>query len=214
MDVFSFSIGTVKVNSYLLVDERESLVIDPGYHPEALLSKISSLGLAPKAALLTHGHFDHIGGLSSFLSLPIYSSKRTLEIIGDPHISGFSFIDTAEEKQEFTAEQLDWHEISAELPLSFAGSEVKALSTPGHMEGSLCFFYKDLVFTGDTLFAETVGRTDLPAGDPKALRTSVIRLLESSNPELRVLPGHGRETTIRAEKASNPFYLRWKGAAS
>lgn len=180
-------------NCYLLPNGPQGLVIDPGGTPEAVLSACQRLGFQPAAILLTHGHFDHVGGVAGVLErwpeLPVYCHSG----------------DVGDDPGDFTWQKRPaWKPLEEGQTLALAGLELKILHTPGHSPGSCCFLLEDCLFTGDTLFRFSVGRSDLPGGDAGQLAASLTRLAALPG-DYRVFPGHDGPTTLNQERAHNPY---------
>lgn len=175
------------------------LIFDPGGDAEQIVSACGALGVTPTAVLLTHGHFDHVGALAALLdgcgALGVYCHGADLAEL-DHRLFPLSA------QLGSRAPNL----ISDGQALDLAGLRVEVLHTPGHTEGSCCFRVGEALFTGDTLFRGSVGRTDLPGGDGGKLRASLGRLAALEG-ELTVYPGHDEATTLAAERRENP-YLR------
>jgi len=192
--VCSITVGPFAANCYLLVGRESLVVIDPGAEPDRIRHHIHSCGLPPVAYLLTHGHADHISALPDLLAqipAPVFLS---------PEDAGWAF-STANAIPPWYEPPLlcgaEVRDITKErLPDEW--SSIRILPTPGHTPGSICILSEGTVFSGDTLFAGGVGRTDLPGGDPEKLQESLRRLAEL-DPDTRVLPGHGPPTTIGRE---------------
>lgn len=192
--VVSLAVGPFAANCYLLVGRRSLLVIDPGGEPDRIRHQIHSLGLPPAAYLLTHGHPDHIGALPDLLT----------------HLPAPVLLSPQDADWAFSAANAipPWYEPPrrCEARIRDIGRErlpgewctIRILPTPGHTPGSICIWLKGALFSGDTLFAGGVGRTDLPRGDPAKLQESLRRLAEL-DPNTRVWPGHGPPTTIGRE---------------
>ena len=213
VNVKSFQFNPLGENCYLLWDSRKDCVmVDPGcYAPEeaaALREFISSKGLSPKAIWLTHGHFDHIFGVADLIrdySIPVMLSpldKTIKERAGVfAAILGLRRPDTSFETVELADGQI----------LRFAQDDkspaFKVIATPGHTPGCVCFYSESekLLLSGDTLFADAIGRTDLEGGDYDDEIKSVMEKLMILPGDVDVLPGHGPATSIAVERTSNPF---------
>ena len=201
--IITLSLGDYQTNCYI-VSAKESktcAVIDPGYNAAMILDCLQALELTPDAILLTHGHFDHVGavkelvkatGCALWIHEGDYSQplNPTLSRFYPLANSDFTEIQFCEEGQVITA----------------GGLEFSVWSTPGHTWGSVCYACKDALFTGDTLFAGSCGRIDLPGGDYKAMLASLARLA-STTADYRVYPGHGGSSLLSREQQTNP-YLR------
>jgi len=193
LKVHALALGAYQTNCYIIHDELSSrcCVIDPGYTPEIILDKLSDLGLTLEAILLTHCHFDHVGAvkdLAAEAQCRVYLCSKDLSM-----------------PPMMTAGQLYYTDTYAEGDiLRLAGLEIAVMETPGHTPGSVCLLAEGTMFSGDTLFAASCGRTDLPGGDGAAMKDSLKRLaaLETN---YWVLPGHGESTTLAEEKRYNPY---------
>ena len=206
LQVKSIVVGVVGTNCYIVYDKksRDAVIIDPGAEAQRILSFLEEEELHPQAILLTHGHFDHIlavPALREKYKIPLYAAEeeRTMLGNGQLNMSGRDPEDNVE-IQDFTALR-DGEE------LEFLGKKWKVLSTPGHTRGSICFFVEGEVpylFSGDTLFCESYGRTDLYSGSEKEIIRSIRKKLFTLPEETLVFPGHEESTTIRNEKSYNP----------
>ncbi len=192
MTVTSLPVGSIGTNCYLLYDEttKNAVVIDPGDDAEPAAARIGALGLKVRGILLTHGHFDHCGDV-----------KRIRELTGAQ-----VFVHPADRDLPLPLNRglVADRDLADGDVLDLAGTQVKVLHTPGHTPGSVCFLCGDLLFSGDTLFAGSCGRTDLPGGSPADMIRSFRRLAELAG-DYTVYPGHGEETTLAAERETNPF---------
>ncbi len=195
MKIHTLPLGAYQTNCYLIHEtgSKTCCVIDPGFEPETVLDEAARLGLTVEAVLLTHGHFDHVGGVR--------------QIAADTGCRVYLCPEDLSMPPAMTAGPLHHtHTYGEGDVLHLAGLDITVLHTPGHTPGSVCLRVGNVLFSGDTLFAGSCGRTDLPGGDWNAIRKSLIRL--AAIPEdLQVFPGHGESTTLAAEKRYNP-YLR------
>jgi hydroxyacylglutathione hydrolase len=204
MQIFSLLVGALEVNCYIIADprSREAIVIDPGDNADEILDLIQTKSLNVKYILNTHGHIDHIGAntaLRKALHAPIAIHHADANLLRNATLNGaalFGFPFT-EHSPDLLLNDNDAIE-SPHLKLTL-------LHTPGHSPGSACFLAKDCIFTGDTLFAGSVGRTDLLGGDPRQLSRSLKNKILPLPDSLTVYCGHGAITTIAAERRSNPF---------
>ena len=199
-------VGPLGVNCFILGDEetKEGIIIDPGSDIERILNKINRIGLKVKTILNTHGHFDHIGANAKIIST--LGAKLLI------HKSDAAFLTRANEyaslyglKAEDSPPPNSFLEDAMEI--TFGKYQLKVLHTPGHSSGGCCFYLasEKMLFTGDTLFAEGVGRTDLPGSSEQALRQSIKTKLFVLADDTAVYAGHGPSSTIGHEKSHNPF---------
>jgi len=195
-------VGPLETNCYLFGDEssRECVVIDPGGDSEAISAAIERKGLRPLMIILTHAHFDHAGAVAALkrrYNLRVGLSPLEAPSLESARLSGAVWFGVPFEptSADFLIREGD------EIKIGSVG--LKALLTPGHSPGGLSFLGDGLVFVGDVLFRDGVGRYDLPGSDKESLGRSLQRLL-SLDDETRVLPGHGPATTIGRERRSNP----------
>ena len=199
-------IGSVQTNCYFLYreDQKEVICIDPADQGEQIYQKLLSQGFTIKAILLTHGHFDHIFGcdvIKEKTNAPIYALKQEKELLGNATQNV-----SIQFGRPYTL-NADYYFEDGES-ITIAGMNVRVIATPGHTAGSCCFYLEEvgMLISGDTLFEESVGRTDLPTGSGAQLARSVKEKLFILPEETKVYPGHGDATTIGHEKQYNPFF--------
>lgn len=205
LQIDGFALGPLQTNAYIIADpqQRRCVVIDPGMNPEALLRKVE--GCEVEAILLTHAHFDHIGGVDELRKrkgCPVYlhdaesdwlvNAKKNGSLMW-PDIGPPIVTDAAE------------YALDHNQKLTLLGETFKVLHTPGHSPGSVSFLLGDKLFGGDVLFRQSVGRTDLPGGSSRDLYNSIHAVLFKLPVETVVYPGHGPRTTIGYEKENNPY---------
>jgi glyoxylase-like metal-dependent hydrolase (beta-lactamase superfamily II) len=206
MDVRMFTVGPVAENSYIFHRDGSdrALIVDPGDEPDKLLGAIDALGVTLDGILLTHTHFDHVGAVA-----PV--ARATGAEVWVPEIEAFVLADINSfvpwpgfgPFESYEAE----HTLSGGERLELAGFEIDVLSTPGHSPGHVTFSIpeEDAVFSGDVLFQQSIGRTDLPGGDHGTLLDSIRMLVDTLPAQTVVYPGHMGITSLGAERESNPF---------
>lgn len=202
--VLTLSLGALGTNCHLFWDAvgREAAIIDPGDESGRILDAVNRLRLKPEVIINTHGHGDHIGANGAVRTatgarLLIHAEDCRLLADASANLSssfGPPLISPPADGLLTDGQQLNIGRL-----------RMQVLSTPGHTPGSVCLFGEGLLFSGDTLFAGSVGRTDFPGGDPRRLEAS-LRRLRSLPAGTRVYPGHGPSTDLEREFASNPFF--------
>lgn len=196
-------VGPLATNCYLVGSEsgREGMIIDPGAEAEKILKKVSDLKLEVKLIVLTHGHIDHTGALKEIkqaTGAPIAVHTDDVKTLGDRFLSILSGIShPALPPPDRLLKDGDGIDIG---DLHFT-----VLHTPGHTPGGICLLGEGVVFSGDTLFNYSIGRADLPGGNPSQLIDSIHNRLMVLADDTLVYPGHGPQTTIGAERRGNPF---------
>ena len=193
LTLHTLPLGASQTNCYILHQEASSscVVIDPGYTPQVILAFLAGQGLTLEAILLTHGHCDHVGAVRDL------AAETGCRVWLNP--------DDLSMPPKLTAGPLYYTDTYSEGDtISPAGISFQVLSTPGHTPGSVCLIAEDFLFSGDTLFAGSCGRTDLPGGSTRAIRES-LRRLASLPQDYSVHPGHGESTTLAWEKQYNPY---------
>ena len=198
-------LGMVHSNCYIVKKPKSSevIVIDPGDEADVIEKYLQENDLECKGILLTHGHFDHISAaceLKGITKASIYSHENELELLGDPQLNASSYMGKEirvkpdillKDQEEFQVAGLSW----------------RVIFTPGHTGGGVCYYLPDegIIFSGDTLFFESIGRTDLPTGNHHELVSSIHNQLMILEEGIEVYPGHGRPTTIGHENRNNPY---------
>ena len=205
MKVELFVTGIISTNCYVAVNEetKQAVVIDPALASMRMMNQIREEGLKIEAILLTHGHFDHIMGIDGFLKeyqVPVYVHEDDLPMMEDPqwnqssiYTRGYTFSGAVPVKDGQV--------------LSYAGYDFQVLHTPGHTPGGCCYYVasEHVLFSGDTLFQRSVGRTDFEGSSTSALIRGIREKLMTLPDDTHVYPGHMGETMIGYERENNPF---------
>ena len=205
MTVKQFLAGPIGTNCYLLINEKtkEAVIVDPASCPDYMMNYIKAEEIKLKAVLLTHAHFDHIMGIDGMrekFQVPVYASEKEQEILQDARLNlsaayggGYTFSDATCVRD---GEELE-----------IAGMKIKVIETPGHTAGGCCYYIaeEEALFSGDSLFCASIGRTDFPTGSSSQLVRAVRDKLFVLPEETMVYPGHMEETTIGYERKHNPF---------
>ncbi|MGB9892167.1 MBL fold metallo-hydrolase [Thermodesulfovibrio yellowstonii] len=205
MKIKKFEVGPLFVNCYIIYDERtkEAVVIDPGDEPDLILDFIKEENLNLKYILCTHGHFDHIGSVKELrdeTGAKVVLHEKDIEIYRNSPQIAMQFFGIEIEPQPEPDILIKNGEI-----LNTGNVQLTVIHTSGHSPGSVCFYTDGYIFTGDTLFAGSVGRTDIIGGSMNELLNS-LKKIASLPDETIVFPGHGPKTKIGIEKKTNPFY--------
>jgi glyoxylase-like metal-dependent hydrolase (beta-lactamase superfamily II) len=201
LTIHTLPLGAYQTNTYIVHgdDAKTCVIIDPGYEADTILEKVKKLGLTVDAVLLTHGHFDHVGAVEAIVTATgcrLWMAEGDYSQFPNPVTAYF-----------YPLANCDFAEVDfcEDQQIIFAGGlAFTVLQTPGHTWGSVCYCCENALFSGDTLFAGSCGRTDLPGGDRKALKESLNRLAQRSE-NWNVYPGHGESTTLAYEKKYNPY---------
>lgn len=193
LQIHVLPLGDYQTNCYILHndDSSDCVVLDPGYEPEIILSFLSEKKLNLTAIALTHCHFDHVGAvkeLAAQTDCRVYLNEKDLALPPMLTNGPLYYTDTYKDGDTVT----------------LAGIPFRVLETPGHTPGSVCLMTGAHLFSGDTLFAGSCGRTDLPGGDSRAMRDS-LRKLAALEGDYDIYPGHGSATTLAREKQTNPY---------
>ncbi len=205
MKIKKFEVGPLLVNCYVVFDEKssEAFVVDPGDEPDLIMDFIKEEGLNLKYIICTHGHFDHIGAVKEIreeTGAKIILHKADLEIYRNSPEIALQFFGIEIEPQPEPDILFEDDET-----LQIFGKELKFIHTPGHSPGSISIYIDGLIFTGDTLFAGSVGRTDLVGGSMHALLQSLKKIANLPHNTV-VYPGHGPKTKLEIELKTNPYY--------
>ena len=195
LNIHTLTLGLYQTNTYIVskADSDKCIVIDPGYEAATILNRAALLGLNIEAILLTHAHFDHLGAVRAIVAdtdCDVYVDEQELQL--PPSMTDGPVYYS--------------HLYPAEGVITAAGMDIKILRTPGHTPGSVCLLVGDAMFSGDTLFAGSMGRCDFPGSNIFDMRKSLKKLYNLAG-DYRVFPGHAQATTLEYERKTNP-YLR------
>ena len=224
MEIEGLPLWVASTNAWVVAPSGpggECVLIDAPPHPDVIVNHLVAKGLRLVALLVTHGHVDHVGGVAEVVrahdhDIPVRIHDADLHMLLDP--IGTSA--TLSRLIEMEGLDLEPPELISGLDdgerVSGAGMTFTAIHTPGHTKGSTCFMLEvegeaPVLFTGDHLFAGSIGRTDLPGGSREELMASMASKILPLDDEVRVLPGHGRTTTVGVERRTNPFILELTG---
>lgn len=206
LNVYPLVLGPVQTTCYVVSSQGRAVIVDPAANATKIIQYLGTKKLIPEAILLTHGHFDHIGAVNELAAkyrLPIYAHKLEKEYFDQPEVN----LSTMMYQPFVLSEDLDYHWLADGATLTCLDTQVKIFHVPGHTSGSLCYYFvKDrMVFTGDTLFKQSIGRTDFIYGNHQQLVTGIRQKLLTLPDDTLVYPGHGDCTTVADEKRNNPF---------
>ena len=206
MKIEKFVTGIISTNCYIVTNEetKETVIVDPANLSKAMIGYIEEEELVIKAILLTHAHFDHIMGIDKVIDrygeMPVYVEESDLELLHTPSMN------------ESTVYTNGYSYPGGDVihdgdVLHLIGEDFRVIHTPGHTKGSCCYYLKDegVLFSGDTVFYGSVGRTDFPGGSSREIRESLHKLLNALPDETNVYPGEDTSTTIGYDKRYNPF---------
>lgn len=204
MKIKTMPLGALGTNCYIIYKDNEALIIDPGDEASKVINFIEENDLKPMAILLTHAHFDHIGAVDevrNFFEIDVYLHENEAEWLEEPHFNGSALYP----RQEVKTTKPDHYLKPGNMTLGGFSFEIR--HTPGHSPGSVSFLFHEeqVIFSGDVLFRQGVGRTDLLQGNAAQLANSIQRKLYTLDDQFIVFPGHGISTTIGEEKRSNPY---------
>lgn len=200
-NVKALALGGYETNCYIVYapNREDCVIIDPGYEPETILDTLTDLNRTPAAIFLTHGHFDHVGAVETLIDrthCQLWMHERDWRQNNNPLAL-----------QLYPLANWDFCEVNFfehGQQLAIAGLSFAVHGTPGHTDGSVCLECENALFTGDTLFAGSCGRTDLPGGDPAKMRQS-LGYLSTLATNYEIYPGHGGASCLDAEKRYNPY---------
>ena len=201
MKIVKITTDVLSVNTYLLINENtnECIIIDSGESYDTISNKLKDLGVTAKYLLYTHAHFDHMGNAHLFQkdgATAYISDVDAPKLSTDEHL-GFRY------RRHFTSFTPDKTFSDGDV-LDLCGIKIKVILTPGHTDGSVCFIVDGNIFSGDTLFKDSVGRTDFPSGDFEQMKKSIKKLYALKG-DYNVYSGHGEDTTLSRERVYNMF---------
>jgi hydroxyacylglutathione hydrolase len=201
--IHTLVVGQLQTNCYIIQSQAEAIIVDPGAEPERIVRFTKDIGVTPHRIIATHSHFDHVLGVDkvrSSLKIPFQIHKDDLPILESmqARVRQFMGFDVPPPpKVDSFLQDRDVVRIGTE--------KIQVIHTPGHSPGSISLQGDSYVLTGDALFNQSIGRTDLPGGDLETLLNSIRKRLFALDDETVVYPGHGPETSIRDERLANPF---------
>jgi len=191
-------------NTYIISEKGEAYIIDPGSKFDLIKEYIDQSKLKVLGILLTHGHFDHLISVNKIIKeykTKVFIHKLESDFLFNPNLNG-----SVMAKDKFVIEDKESViEISVDSIIKLGREIITLLHTPGHTRGSVCFRYKKALFSGDTLFKGTIGRTDLPSSKRSDIERSLKKIVKVCKDNINVYPGHGSATTILDEKRNNPY---------
>ncbi len=203
----SIAVGPLAVNCYIVACEqsREGMVVDPGGDVDQIVALVQKHGLKIHTIINTHGHFDHLGGNRE--ALATFGARLLIHQADAPMLGRSAEVARAYGLQGDNSPEADAY-LTDGMDIFFGTCRAKVLHTPGHTLGGCCLYFENerIVITGDTLFADSIGRTDLPGGSHEQLLQSIRTKLFTLPDEVIAYPGHGPETTIGHEKNFNPYF--------
>ena len=199
-----FILGTLKTNCYVLINNNnDAIIIDPGYYDSMLTDWLNSHNITPKIILLTHCHFDHILGIKMFPNIPIYVNENDLELLLDDNKNAAKLFDLS---VDYSKNNIVSFKDDFKIPCDFV--DIKTIHTPGHTKGSTTYLaFEKILFTGDAIFAGTVGRSDLWGGSEQETKETVKKICGLKE-NYSIYPGHGITSTLNTEKCNNPHFLQ------
>ncbi len=205
MEIKRYISGDFKTNTYVVTINDKSIVIDPTLDLEEISKEIKEK-YNVVGVLITHAHIDHIDGIIFFKDYPIYMSRIDYEHINDGKYTLYAYYML---HLPFDVNELDVHLLDDHSIIDILDENIKVMLTPGHTLGGLTYMIEDekVLFTGDTLFKESVGRCDFLGGSESEILKSVVKILDNIDDNFIIYPGHGDKTSVLDEKMNNQYYL-------
>lgn len=197
----TYPLGIYAANCYVITEGQHALIIDPGGKGKTLVSKLKEENICVDAILLTHGHFDHIGGVSYMqeqFSCPVYVEEEDVKLLKDTHLN-CSMVG----REATVSKDIRTFDIGSNVIGTFT---CEVIYTPGHTDGCVLLQFDEHLFSGDVLFKNSIGRTDLPTGSQSKM-INTLKIIKNLEPSLHIYPGHGERTTIQEELLANPYLL-------
>ncbi len=205
IEIAVLTVGPVQTNCYIVNKKGSTscIVVDPGEDADKIANYIERKGLKNEGILLTHGHFDHITGVSELISMAggrLYVCDREKELLADSSLNGSAMV------RNEVALEAEYYLKDGQV-LEIADMKFRVIHTPGHTIGSCCYYMEKekILFSGDTIFMESVGRTDFPTGNWSQLSASIKEKVLTLPSDVKIYPGHGPETDVAYEKENNPY---------
>lgn len=201
LEIKKLTVGGLRTNCYLVFKKNEGLIVDPGDDATLIIQELEKVpGINLKYLLLTHGHFDHVLAVDDLTDkyphLSVLIHEDDIKLLRDTIGQGI-FI--GQKLPKVTSEVVA---VSNDASIPFGDGTIKVIHTPGHTKGSVCYRIEDMLFTGDTIFYHTYGRTDLPWSEPSKIKSSIDKILLLPD-SIKILPGHGIASTVAEERKFN-----------
>lgn len=203
MEIIKYVTRSLVENVYIVIENEKCFIVDPGYDFKGIQGILKERKLKPEFIILTHGHGDHIGSvkeLKEYYNIPVYAHIEEKELLNSPQLN------LSNQMYGDISLEADYYVKDGDI-INFENNELKIIHTPGHTQGGMCILMGQHIFTGDTIFAGSVGRTDLPTSNFEKLNESLNKLMLLDD-DLIIHPGHNSDSTIGRERISNPF-ISW-----